>query len=61
MWDAAPEMVAQLKEIYLDIEGEIEGRTALLYPAAFKNWRLIRRSFSNACRTEFINPATKAP
>ncbi|OQA05568.1 MAG: cobaltochelatase subunit CobN [Firmicutes bacterium ADurb.Bin373] len=27
MWDAAPEMVDQLKEIYLDIEGEIEGRT----------------------------------
>jgi cobaltochelatase CobN len=27
MWAAAPEMVEQLKEIYLDIEGEIEGRT----------------------------------
>jgi len=27
MWAAAPEMVEQLKEIYLEIEGEIEGRT----------------------------------
>ncbi len=27
MWDARPEMVEELKEIYLDIEGELEART----------------------------------
>jgi cobaltochelatase CobN len=27
MWDATPEMVEQLRDIYLDIEGELEERT----------------------------------
>jgi len=27
MWNAAPEMVDQLRDIYLDVEGELEERT----------------------------------
>jgi cobaltochelatase CobN len=27
MWEAGPEMVEELKEVYLDIEGELEART----------------------------------
>lgn len=27
MWEAAPEMIDELKEIYLDVEGELEART----------------------------------
>lgn len=27
MWEARPEMVEELKELYLDIEGELEART----------------------------------
>jgi len=27
MWDATPEMVEQLRDIYLDIEGKLEERT----------------------------------